>query len=56
MSYRVKNKLVKRRVYGVERLVGFDRRGNLIFQTGCFRAIFLSQFEQLLLNIKIQMR
>jgi hypothetical protein len=32
MSYRIKNKFAKRRVCGVERLVGFDRRGNLTFR------------------------
>jgi hypothetical protein len=29
MSIRIKNKLAKRRVYGVGLLVGYDRRGNL---------------------------
>jgi len=32
MSYFLKNKLVRRRVFGVERLVGGDRRGNLWFR------------------------
>ena len=44
MSYRIKNKLVKCRVFGVERLVGFDRRGNLMFRQ-VFHAIFMSLYE-----------
>jgi hypothetical protein len=39
-QYKIKNKLAKRRVCGVERLVGFCRRGNLNVRQ-VFRAIFM---------------
>jgi len=41
MSYRVKNKLVKRRTCGVERLVRLDRRGNLNFRQVVLRYFFV---------------
>jgi len=40
LSYSIKNKLAKRRVFGVERLVGYYRRGNLITD-GLFSRYFI---------------
>jgi hypothetical protein len=40
MGYPIKNKFAKRRVCGVERFVGLDRRGNLGTDR-LFRAIFI---------------
>jgi len=40
MSYHIGNKLAMRRAYGVERLVRYDRRGNLNTEQ-VFHAIFI---------------
>jgi len=45
MGYQIKDKLVIRRVCGVERLIGFDRRGNLNTQQVVSTLFLLPDFE-----------
>ena len=54
MSNRIKNKLANRRIYGVEQLVRFYRRGNLTFRQDVFTLFLLNFFTRSM--IKLYMR